>query len=76
MKNAFDLAMQLYGNPKPTMPGTGMAKMAADDMTLRPLWLKDQERMAMGEIPQIDYEAWKAMKTREMAQVQPQPRTR
>lgn len=61
----------LLGDPQaPQMPGSGMAKMAADDIQLRPLWIQTQERMAMGEIPQMDYETWKRQIIQQLQQMQ------
>ncbi len=57
--------------PQPKL-GTGMAQMAADDIQLRPLWIKAQEAMAMGETPQIDYETWKRQLIQQLQQQQPQ----
>lgn len=67
MKNAFDIAQLVYSK-QPQMPGSGMAKIAADDVSLRPHWIKAQEAMAMGEMPQMDYQTWKAMKIKELTQ--------
>lgn len=67
MNNGLDLAKLLYSK-QPQMPGTGLAKQAADDKSLRPLWIQAQEQMAMGEMPTMDYATWKAMKLKEMSQ--------
>ncbi len=69
MNGLLDMPQGIPQNP---MPGNGMASMAADDIQLRPLWLKAQESMAMGELPQVDYETWKRQIMQQMQQPQPQ----
>lgn len=58
--------------PAPPMPGNSMPSVGVDDIQLRPLWLKEAERMALGEIPQVDYETWKRNLILQMQQQQPQ----
>lgn len=67
MKNALDLATLVYSKDPKSLTGSGMAKVAADDLQLRPLWIQAQEQMAMGEIPTVDYETWKKQKVKEMS---------
>lgn len=57
MKNALDLASLVFGKKKPVNR----------DNVLQGQWLKDAERMELGEIPKVDRDTWLKQKRREMA---------
>lgn len=60
--NASDIADMIFTRPKRDKSGN----VVRDDV-LQALWLKDAERMALGEIPQVDRDTWLKQKRRELA---------
>jgi hypothetical protein len=63
--NASDFAGLVFSKPKRDESG----QVVRDDV-LQALWLQDAERMALGEIPQVDRDTWLKQKREEMLRQQ------